>query len=55
MITCALGIVICFKALSHQSGVLTAFPQRSKVADHRGERYAGANNAVERLWSLETL
>jgi len=39
------------QALSHQSGVLTAFPQRfKKVADRRGARCAVASNAVDMLW-----
>jgi len=32
--------------MSHQSGVLTAFPQRLKNADRRGARCANASNAV---------
>jgi len=31
--------------MSHQSGVLTAFPQRYKNADRRGARHANASNA----------
>jgi len=36
--------------MSHQSGVLTAFPQRLKNAGRRGARCANASNAVETLW-----
>jgi len=40
-----------FKPLLHQSGVITAFPQRlKKIADRRGARCANASNAVETLW-----
>jgi len=37
------------KPLSHQSGVLTAFTQRLKIAERRGVRCANANIAVETL------
>jgi len=37
---------VSVKPLSHQSGVLTAFPQRSKNADRRGAHCAVASNAV---------
>jgi len=39
-----------FKPLSHQSGVLTAFPQRLKNEERRGARCANASNAVQTLW-----
>ena len=44
-------MVIYFKPMSHQSGVLTAFPQRlKKIADRRGARCANVSNAMETLW-----
>ena len=36
---------IYLKPMSHQSGVLTVFPQRLKNADRRGARCANASNA----------
>ena len=38
-------MVIYLKPMSHQSGVLTAFPQRLKNEDRRGARCANASNA----------
>ena len=35
------------KPMSHQSGVLTAFPQCLKNAERRGARCANASNAVQ--------
>jgi len=37
------------KPMSHQSGVLTAFPQRLKIAERRGARCANASNGVQTL------
>jgi len=37
------------KPLSHQYGVLTAFPQCLKIAERRGARCANASNAVQTL------
>jgi len=37
------------KPLSHQCGVLTAFPQRLKRVDRRGAPCANASNAVQTL------
>ena len=37
--------------LSHQSGVLTTFPQRYKIADRRVARCAVASNAVGALYN----
>jgi len=45
------GCICSLKPLSHQSGVLTAFPQRLKNAERRGARCANASNAVETLWN----
>ena len=53
LLFCALKMkfyeIIPVKPLSHQSGVLTAFPQRLKNAERRGARCANTNNAVELL------
>jgi len=45
-----LWIYFVLKPLSHQSGVLTAFPQRLKNAERRGARCANASNDVQTLW-----
>jgi len=39
------------KPQSHQSGVLTAFPQRLTNAERRGARCANASNAVKTLYN----
>ena len=45
-LNCLLYNFLPIKALSHQSDVLTAFPQRPHSADRRGARCAVTNNAV---------